>query len=106
MFKVVENCLNAGLEDETCDALEVFVMLVESPLPILEGDMLSTLVHFMLKVATSPLPRTIRQVRRTIFLSIETKIIMMYLERNCDHRVWRDDAAETHRSNEPRCANL
>jgi hypothetical protein len=66
MFAVVESLLNAGLEDESCDALEAFIQLVESPLNVLEGELLGTLIAFMLKISASPLPKSIRQSAMSI----------------------------------------
>ena len=47
MFNVIENCLRSGLEDETNDALEVFVALVDAPLPLLDGSDISMQILFI-----------------------------------------------------------
>jgi hypothetical protein len=66
MLEVVEACLAAGLEDETCQALEPLAMLVESSLRLLAGDALPHLINFLLRINSSPLPRLIRQTALSV----------------------------------------
>jgi hypothetical protein len=66
MLEVVEACLSAGLEDETCQALEPLAMLVESKLRLLAGDALPHLINFLLRINSSPLPRLIRQTALSV----------------------------------------
>ena len=61
MLALVEVCLSEGLEAETCDALEVFGMVIESPLGVLNDELFGQLVVFLLQIAESPLPQKIRQ---------------------------------------------
>jgi importin-4 len=60
MMSVVEACLAAGLEEDTCAALEPLATLVDSSLRLLEGDALPQLLGFMLRLFNSPLPSQIR----------------------------------------------